>query len=167
MHIMENNHKKFKPYDRVLVRDGRGIWQVDFYSHWSEEWKQHVTLAFGDGLKIDDKDIIPFEGNEQLVGKLAEPEEGIELERGEWLMVSDSAEEISSFAAIRRFFAHASNYFFVEAIEAPEIKIHYSFAIRFSDVNPNDMEETRKHILCVRNGKVMRFKPGQDADTTD
>lgn len=38
------------------------------------------------------------------------------------------------------------------------VRFQYSFFVRFSDFNPYDMEETRKHILCVRDGKIVRYK---------
>lgn len=35
---------------------------------------------------------------------------------------------------------------------------HWKYCIPFSKFNPNDLEETRKHILCVKNGKLVRAR---------
>ena len=71
---MKIDHKQFKPYDRVLVRDVANIWQIDFYSHWNKEKEQHITLAYGDGIVMTDRDILPYEGNEHLLGTDDNPE---------------------------------------------------------------------------------------------
>ena len=150
---MKTKHKTFKPFDRIIVRDCKSIWQIDFYSHWSEEYKQHVTLAFGDGLKIDDNDILPFEGNEDLVGKVDEHDEDIMLEEGEWIVCFDYINHCNSAFSfgLAKFTVINSNLFYVSDCNA------WKYAIRFSDFNPNDMKETKKHILCVKNGKVVKY----------
>lgn len=67
---METKHKNFKPYDRVLVKfEKEGAWVVSIYSHWDEDLDVHNTLS---GI-INDDDILPFEGNEDLLGKVGNP----------------------------------------------------------------------------------------------
>lgn len=149
---MENKHKQFKPYDKILVRDGKGIWQIDFYSHWSDECEQHVTLAYGDGLKIDDKDILPFKGNEYLVGTNDEPEEEIELKVGEWIVLFDKDEMNFPPFFIGRLDFITHNMFNCETGVAREL------CVLFSNFNPNDIEETKKHILCVKKGRIVKYK---------
>lgn len=66
---MKQDYKEFKPYDRVLVRFGEnGVWLACLYSHWDEYCNQHYTLS---GL-FNDNNILPFEGNEELLGKVGD-----------------------------------------------------------------------------------------------
>ena len=34
----------------------------------------------------------------------------------------------------------------------------WQFCIKFSDFNPSDMSETRKHILCVKDGQIIEYQ---------
>lgn len=67
-------HKHFKPYQKVLCVisdvDGR-IWAADFYSHYNEDKKQHCLVS---GVVKDDanNEVIPYEGNEDKLGKIVE-----------------------------------------------------------------------------------------------
>ena len=65
-------HKEFKPFEKVLVKElvGRhcekAVWLATEYSHYDEGLKQHYcTQCYG----FDDDDIIPYEGNEDMVGR--------------------------------------------------------------------------------------------------
>lgn len=151
---MENEYKQFAPFDRVLVRDSQDKWQIDFYSHWDEVNKQHITLAYGDGLRIEDKDILLFEGNEHLLGKSDEPEEEVKLEVGEWIACSDKIERMKNGQCNMEIFGDIRE----GGFETKELDWIYTFCIRFSDYNPNDMDETRKHILCVKDGRIVQYK---------
>ena len=154
---MENRHKQFKPYDRVLVRDSDDRWQIDFYSRWNDEEKQHITLAYGDGLVLLDSDILPFEGNEHLVGTTDEPEEEIELKEGEWIFVCSFPEQFEAGWNLRQFKLIQEKRIYVTDRYASNYT-NYNYAIPFKDFNPYDMEETRKHILCVKDSKVVKYK---------
>ena len=156
---MENKHKQFKPFDRVLVRDSGGAWLSDFYSYYDKEDDSHIVMTFGPSLPFDGKQILPYEGNGHLLGTTDEPEEEIELKEGEWLMVCDKIEDKPDEWMLR-YFLYANEYeICIQSVRfAYPDPCAYSYAIRFSDFNPNDMEETRKHILCVKNGKVVRYK---------
>lgn len=62
-------YKHFEPFQKVLVAyfcpDLR--WKVDLYSHYSsEEDHHHICLS---GYSFDDNHIIPYESNEDKVGK--------------------------------------------------------------------------------------------------
>lgn len=68
---------QFKPFDKVLVRDednGYRIWQAAFYSHFyiGRDNGYHVTTA---GDFYLDGEIIPYEGNEHLLGTTNKPKE--------------------------------------------------------------------------------------------
>lgn len=62
-------HKKFKPFEKVLVieyEEENPVWTAAFYSHWSVTLKRHVSV---EEFCYKDDDILPYEGNEHLVGK--------------------------------------------------------------------------------------------------
>lgn len=68
---------QFKPFDKVLVRDednGYRIWNAAFYSHFyiGRDNGYHVTTA---GDLYLDGEIIPYEGNEHLLGTTDKPKE--------------------------------------------------------------------------------------------
>lgn len=65
-------HKEFKPYQKVLVKElvGRhcekSVWLATEYSYYDEDLKQHYCInTYG----FDDDEIMPYEGNEDMVGK--------------------------------------------------------------------------------------------------
>ena len=61
---------EFKPFQRVLcVFDheyGYEIWAADVYSHYDESTGKHFLVS---GYLANDNELIPYEGNEDLVGK--------------------------------------------------------------------------------------------------
>lgn len=62
-------HKEFKPFQKVLVKgdcDGNDRWTIDFYSFYDASANRHY-LASG---WAEDEDIIPYEGNEDKLGKI-------------------------------------------------------------------------------------------------
>ena len=143
-------HKIFKPFDKVLVKQcDDAVWGCKFYSHWIGDLHEHITT---DGMDVADEDILPYEGNEHLVGTTTnEPEEEVTLEEGEYLFViNDIVETPTWWNLIHLDFVNRYAFFDVEGGK-------WYYAIRFSDFNPNDMEETKKHILCVKNGKVVKY----------
>jgi hypothetical protein len=69
---------RFKPFDKVLVRCSEynyTCWQAAFYSHDTKDKnddKHHVTTS---GAYYMDNEILPYEGNEHLVGTTDKPKE--------------------------------------------------------------------------------------------
>lgn len=68
-------HKHFEAFQKVLYKSYNNlnkelIWTADFYSHYCNRDDMHYTIASYCG--IDDADIIPFEGNEDKIGKSVE-----------------------------------------------------------------------------------------------
>ena len=151
---MENNHKQYKPFDRILVREG-GEWTPDIYSYYNENKNKHWCLSFG---WLEEDQILPYEGNEHLVGTTDEPEEEIKLEEEEWLMVSSSDDFLPCDWQLYKFVGLDESDDYLLANKYVWRPSKWEYAIRFSDFNPNDWEETKKHILCVKNGKVVRHK---------
>ena len=148
-------HKQFKPFNRVLVRISKeSIWECDFYSYFRKNHEYpHRTLCHC----FKDENILPYEGNEHLVGTTGEPEEEIELKEGEWLMVSNGTHANPSKWELREYIGFQLT-IMVKNTDIVNALGFYKFAIRFKDFNPDDMEETSRHILCVRNGKIVRYK---------
>ena len=63
------NENKFKPYDRVLVRDDEeSTWMCDLYSNYDDVTEQHVCV--GNSFCI----CIPYDGNEALLGTTDSPQ---------------------------------------------------------------------------------------------
>ena len=64
-----SEHKSFEPFQRVLVLSGAsGTWLPDIYRYYNAEYNAHECLCH---YRIHDNDIIPYEGNEYLIGKPA------------------------------------------------------------------------------------------------
>lgn len=62
---------KFKPFDKVLVRDNScDEWRIDFFSHINKDRNDLQFCCLNEDWAI----CIPFEGNERLVGTSYEPE---------------------------------------------------------------------------------------------
>lgn len=151
-------HKIFQPFEKVLVKDCNGIWQIDLYSRWCDDTSQHVTLAYGDGVRIYDNEILEFEGNEDLLGTSDNQEEEIDLMEGEWIMVADIAAVAPCGWALRRFAGISEAKHTFKAKASDEYTYKWNYAIRFSNFNPEDMKETKRNILYVENGKIVRYK---------
>lgn len=65
------NPESLKPYDKVLGRDNRNfMWNATFFSHIDEGSRYPLRTVSG-GYK----QLIPFKGNEHLLGKGGEPDE--------------------------------------------------------------------------------------------
>lgn len=70
----KNAHKTFKPFQKVLVKvmndDDNLVWLAAIYSHYNEAKGRHYfsNMQWTD----DDSYIIPFEGNEDKLGQIAE-----------------------------------------------------------------------------------------------
>lgn len=72
--VPEDEHKQFKPFDKVLVvrknSEYDWVWTPFLYSYFDEENNTHLLIGDEDcGLGVQNCDIIPFEGNEDLAGK--------------------------------------------------------------------------------------------------
>ena len=140
--------KKFKPFDKVIVRDHEEIWQPDLYGFWDKCRDRHQTMM---NNSIADEDILPYEGNEELVGTTDEPDEEVRLEKGDWIFV---ASEVYNWAQKWSLIE-------LDRIEHEQFctgLVGWCYAVKFSDFVPDDMEETKKHILCVKNGKIVKYK---------
>ena len=66
-----NQHKHFEPFQKVLCavpsESGYEVWNVGIYSHYDESNRTHFLIS--GFTKKDDDDVIPYEGNEDKLGK--------------------------------------------------------------------------------------------------
>ncbi len=78
---------KFEPFQKVLVRIG-DTWHGDFFSHMDEEG---YTLI-GGGV-LNSENLLPYEGNEHLLGTTDSPKPQWKPKGGDLVAVSDSGKE--------------------------------------------------------------------------
>lgn len=151
--------KKFKCKDEILFKYTEHESAVWMYAVFSSYSKDNTAFIVSGGLRynLDSYDILPYEGNEHLVGTTNSPDEEVRLEKGEWILTSDYIKGIKDgYCNGGRFIRIEGASFVIRTYMSPGEC--YTYAIRFKDFNPNDMEETKKHILCVRNGRIIRYK---------
>ena len=140
--------KQFKPFEKVLVRISKDhCWTPTFYQYHNN--KSH--FVFEQGSFIFDDDIIPYEGNEHLVGFTGEPEEIVTLEKGELIlcnnniyMLKEGLGTITSYGEITGLNIKGTN------------GAHYIRCIPMSKYNVNNIEETNKWILEVKSGRLVK-----------
>lgn len=148
---------KFKPFDRVIVKrkEKCNLWICAEFSHYNGNF---IVLVGGYEYNASMFDILPFAGNEYLVGTSDMPEEEVKLVEGEIIVVFDSIENLLNvdFCSVRKFLYTCDNAFTTNANILFTNSNTWKYAIRFSDFNHNDIEETRKHILCVKDGKIVK-----------
>lgn len=216
-------NKQFKCKDEVIYRFKAGLWlghpepwTYGIFSHYNKDGSFVINGNSYQGIPID---ILPYKGNEHLVGTTDEPqipllererqdtywnsctqlekaflresyndflkedvkgrsiledlcgkhnlqdepEEEIKLEEGEWIMVNDKIDLFPCNWELR-YFGYTDEtrfrayYTELQIATRSSRTIKWKYAIRFSDFNPYDMEETKKHILYIKNGKVVRYK---------
>ena len=61
-------HKHFEPFQKVLCAVGK-VWVADLYSHYNENTRQYYLVS---GYEVEEDEFIPYEGNEDLLGKVVE-----------------------------------------------------------------------------------------------
>lgn len=152
---------EFNPFDRIIVKrkDGIGntiLWTCCEFSHYDENY---IATVGGNEYDSNLYEFLPYEGNSYLVGTSDMPDEYVELKEGDFVAVADDIEDIvRGYAYFRRFSAIISNAIYCKYTAHSHRVCDYSwkYCIPFSKFNPNDMEETRKHILCVKNGKLVK-----------
>lgn len=140
--------KTFKPFDKVLYRiNKRQSWTPSFYQYGNDV----CNFVLGNITSIKNENILPYKGNEHLVGICDEPEEEIHLAVDELVMVSDS---LSGIKAGTGFVYNYSN--IINKIIVLTNGIGYAYCIPMSKYDPNNLEKTRKWILKVQNGKLVK-----------
>lgn len=156
---METEHK-FKPFDKVIWRSKdqkmsiHTTWHCDLYGCESKGLIHLVGIGL---IEREDYYILPYEGNEYLVETTDDPEEEITIGNGECCFGAyrGDANKIVNWSLFQFDCIDSDDDTFKERFGEGR---YFDFAIRFSDFDPNDMENTRKHVLCVKEGKIVRYK---------
>ena len=149
--------KKFKPFDKVLVRIDKGCrWYPEFYSH-SEKNLHHLIMR----SPKEDENIIPYEGNEHLVGKYDEPEEEIQITTGQPVFAFDDLEKLNDLGICLENFVTIDKPYSDMRSEADEFLIiagnyNWKYCIPFNKFNIEDMEATKKEVLTVKDGRLVK-----------
>lgn len=136
-------HKNFKPFEKVLVKD-TGEWTCTFYSHWSEKSNVHFTTTL---VWYRDARILPYEGNEHLLGTCDEPEkEEALIEVGELCYGFYNMDDLYDFDDIvfGRFDGISKVSEEILVSNAP-----VDICIPYSKFDPNDIEATKKEAITV------------------
>lgn len=152
--------KKFKPFEKVIVKRkdrNEGEWTCCEFSHIKAGY---IVTVGGTKYSLEWYDILSFAGNETLVGTSDVPEEvaklkeeEVTLEPMELIFVFDKLEHKGKLnnLVLGRFSCING-----DKINTYDTSLHWTYCIPFSKFNPNDIEETKKHILCVKNGKLVK-----------
>lgn len=150
--------KTFKPFEKVLVRNSdEEVWCPAFYCYYDKKRNSHSTSQ---GICSVAR-IIPFADNEHLVGTTDMPEEEIRLEENSICVFSNNKHELESgFGTMARFRRLDGGHFPLKdafcIYYANNSESHYYYCIPISKFYPKDTEFTKKEILTVKNGKIVK-----------
>ena len=145
---------KFKPFDRIIYRykgTTNSIWIASEYSH---ETDVGHYLSGGNCLYKRNTEILPFEGNEHLVGTLNDPKQKITLQEGECIVCGDDINDLSNKYGFISKFKNSIDDYFVTSEDC-----YYDYCIPFSQFDINlSKEELEKRILYVEDDKIQYYK---------
>lgn len=151
--------RKFKCKDEVIVRYKKPgcCW---FYGVVSHSGDDYIVLSGGFRYPYEIYDILPYEGNESLVGTTDSPaSEDVSLKKGELLYCFDFIENLEKRSINLGEFEYIID---TRGLDYnPDGLIYVSgcnwvYCIPFSKFNPDDLEATKKEILTVKNGKLVK-----------
>lgn len=152
---------KFKCKEEVIFRptwDENVRWTYGIVSHTLND---SVILSGNIELFKAYYDFLPYEGNEHLVGTTDNPFKEVEvmLKKGELVFCFDSMVRFEEYDINLGKFENIIDFSEVDYDPDGLINIsrcNWNYCIPFSKFNPNDMEATKKEILTVRNGKLVK-----------
>lgn len=141
---------KFKCKDEVIVRYKKPgcCW---FYGVVSYSDDKGVVLSGGFRHSYEIYEVLPYEGNEDLVGTTNEPDEKITIESDELVYVFNSIDSIDKMIVVLDRINNVTKYGIVVKNSGT-----WTYCIPFSKFNPADLEATKKEILTVKNGKLVK-----------
>lgn len=139
--------KQFNPFDKVLIRPYGLTWKCALYSHKDKRGIHHMVH----GDMVNDRNIITYESNEHLINTDGKPEEEITLAEGELIICSNSTIALKEGIGLVSHYSDIRN----EGIILKNNTSYY-FCIPMSKYNPDNLAETRKWILAVKNGKLVK-----------
>lgn len=140
--------KQFKPFDKIIYRTtNENPWIPSFYQCIIGDF--HFVLDREHGLS--DENIFPYEGNEHLIGTINEPEEEIILKKGDLILAHDDLTAIREGLGCIRKFKKINNNLIMLTSDAC-----YTYCLPMSKYNSENLEETAKWVLMVKNGKLVK-----------
>lgn len=156
--------KVFKPYDKVLLtaKDPQNYgWFCAMFSHYLNG-NYAFRLMGGKICNLSEYDILPYEGNEHLIGTSDAPEEPVYISTGEWVMaymgtgVFGTSTDPSAYkmCCFRSISDDDRILVFNQCICSEPIEVAY--IIPFSKFNPTDMATTVKYALVAKNGTLIK-----------
>lgn len=138
--------KEFKPFDKVLARI-YDTWEARFFNRIDITGKYQLTS----GAIVREKDILPFEGNEHLLGTNNEPKEEIILKKGERIVCSDDINRLLNGYGVVETLSKVSNNVIDDSEDCP-----WKYFILYSKFK--EEKNTKHDILCVLDGKIVRYE---------
>lgn len=139
---------KFKCKDEVIYRwDDTYVWQYGIFSNYSEDGFCLVGVYVPKNSQI-----LPYEGNQHLVGTTDAPVQEEKLKEGEMVVVADILHTLEKgFGTVGVFRNVGSSFFCVDDAEFEEAQ--YCFCIRLSDLTSPDR---KNKIMEVANSKIVK-----------
>lgn len=139
---------KFKCKDEIIFRyDDTYVWQYGIFSNYSEDGFCLVGAYISKNCQI-----LPYEGNQHLVGTTDSPVQEEKLEVGEIVIVADTSNILEKgFGTVGVFRNVGSSFFCVDDSEFEESQYYY--CIRLSDLTSPDRKDK---IMKVTNGKIVK-----------
>lgn len=142
---------KFKCKDEVLYRlknpeDSFHYWTYGIFSHYQPGYKGEMMASINGSLRfLKDCDIIPYKGNEALVGTIDDtPGVEVTLADGTYVMVIHSL--VSPIRLqdwkLQQWFKHEAG---------------WSIMVPLSDFDPSDWEKTKKKAVYYKKGKLYKY----------
>lgn len=146
--------KEFKPFDKLVIKKKgkETYWHCDLFSH---EIADYIVTVGNYTYKKDDYYILPFEGNEHWIGLPFTKDELGELNIGDTIVAFDDEDKginTKLLVDVTRLRSVSVDRICTEGGPI------YKYCIPFSQFNPNDMEETKKHVLTVKDGKLVKVR---------
>lgn len=137
--------KQFKPFDKVLAKV-YNTWEARFFDRIDKMGRYQLTS----GAVVGEKDILPFEGNEHLLGTNKEPEEEITLKEGERIVCSDTINRLLDGCGIIETLSKVCDSVIDDSEGCP-----WKYCIPYSQFKEKNTEHD---ILCVKNGKLIKYE---------
>ena len=135
-----------KPFDKIVYRKGNNPWNIAHFSHVSNDMLH--TSEFS--ISLSEVVFFPFEGNEKLVGTTNNVEDEVFLPEGS--IVYCGNEEDCALGWTISEFKEIDDDLFMD-----KYGCYYDYVIPAKDYDYENWEETKKHILKCRDGKVVHF----------
>lgn len=124
-----------------------------FCSEFSNYDGSYFTLICGNKYHLDCFDILPYKGHEYLVGTLDEPEKWRTLKEGDLIVVFDDIKDVEQgYVSIRKFCGVNG-----DKVVCNNSKVTWNLCVPYSKFNADNIEETKKYILCGKDGKLVKF----------